>query len=139
MNADLAMQRALDRLKRLGFAGLSEEEKTLAAIWHFESKVANAGFERYFKTVDGELARHAPAAFRAVEARTQAEIAEQANAVFGPGGVPTDPRLREQALRTLSDEARRTFDALERRYFESARDLEDRLARYLERHAPAAR
>lgn len=138
MNADLAMQRALDQLKRRGFAGLSDEEKTLAAIWHFESKVANTGFERYFKSVDGEIARYAPTAFRAVGARTQADIAEQANAVFGATGVPLDPRQRQAALSALPAVARQSFDVLERRYFEFANDLEERLERYLEQHAQAA-
>lgn len=136
MNADLAMQRALDRFHHVGFSGLREEEKTLAAIWCFESKVANGGFEHFFKSPEGDLAAHAPIAFQTIGARTLAEIAEQANAVFGTAGVPVDREERRAALRSLPAAARLVFDELETRYFESATDLEDRLEDYL---AQAAR
>jgi hypothetical protein len=80
MIADLAMQRALDRLGSAGFERLSDEDKTLATIWFFESRVANGGFAHFFKSAEGYLAPHAPAAFRAVGADTLADIAAEANA-----------------------------------------------------------
>ncbi|PTY04892.1 hypothetical protein DB347_19540 [Opitutaceae bacterium EW11] len=135
MNADLAMQRALDHKRVVGFAQLSEEEKTLACIWCFESRVANGGFEHFFSSQEGDLAPYAPTAFRAVGSDRRAEIAERANSVFGPGGVPSTKAERTRALRTLSPSAKLTFDDLEKEYYEATGDLEDRLERYVsERH-----
>lgn len=131
MIADLAMQRALDRLDSAGFERLSDEDKTLATIWFFESRVANGGFAHFFKSAEGYLAPHAPAAFRAVGADTLADIAAEANAVFGPAGVPRSRTERAEILHARSDDARRIFDQLEERYFETAPDLEERLEAYL--------
>ncbi len=137
MNADLAMQRALDRLRRVGVAGLTAEERNLAAIWSFEAGVSNGGFAHFFGSAAGDLAAAAPAAFRVIGALARAEIAEKANAVFGPGGVPADRASREQALRSLPASARNTFDRLEAQYFELSTDLEDRLEEYLSAHGAA--
>lgn len=131
MNPDLAMQRALDRLNHVGFAGLNEREKTLACVWLFESKVANGGLAHFYKSSAADLAAHMPAAFRAVGARNRAEIAEQANAVFGPGGVPENQETRKERLATLPAHALGVFDALERRYFDTVRELDERLEEYL--------
>jgi hypothetical protein len=131
MIADLAMQRALDRLDSVGFERLSEEDQILATIWFFESRVANGGFAHFFKSAEGYLAPHAPAAFRAIGAESLADIAESANAVFGPAGVPRGKKDRADYLRTHAPDAHRVFDQLEERYFESAPDLGERLEAYL--------
>lgn len=135
MIADLAMQKALDRYHQAGIRGLTEEEKTLATIWYFESKVANGGFEHFFKSEEGDLASYAPAALRAVGAEDLAAIAERANAVFGPGGVPADKAARKEALKSLPAETRRVFDELEDRYAEYGTDLDGRVEAYVTRSA----
>ena len=131
MIADLAMQRALDRYHRYGLASLTDEERTLATIWCFESKVANSGFERFYRSADGEVARYAPTAFRTVGAEMLARIAERANAVFGADSVPADQQLRAKIIQSMSDSARRAFDHLEASYAECAPDLDGYLETYL--------
>jgi hypothetical protein len=133
MNADLAMQRALDRLHKVGFEKLSEQDKTLACVWSFDSKVANGGLEHFFKSADGEMAYYMPKAFRAVGLKPLAEIAEQANAVFGPEGVPTNRERRTEILQQLPSDSRRVFDKLEAQYFEYPTELNEPVEQYLTR------
>lgn len=130
MNPDLAMQRALDRLNRVGFSALSEGEKTLACIWNFESKVANGGLAHFYKSPAGDLASYMPTAFRAVGAFTRMEIAERANAVFGPDGVPEDRKQRQEMLRALPKESLHVFDDLERKFYDTTKELDERLEEY---------
>lgn len=135
MIADLEMQRAIDRYHRVGVAALSDEERTLATIWYFESKVSNSGFEHFFRSPEGELARFAPAAFRAIGAEALAGFAERANAVFGADGVPADQERRAQWIDAMPDHACRAFDELDDQYAERAPDLDGYIEGYLSRRA----
>ena len=139
MIADLAMQRALDRYHAAGISGLTEEEKTLATLWCFESKVANGGFENFYRATEGELAPYAPAAFRNVGAETLADIAERANAVFGPAGVPRSRDARREFLDQLASETRQLFDKLQADYEAVGVDLDERIEAYVVRAGTAPR
>lgn len=139
MIADLATQHALDRYHAAGIPGLTEEERTLATIWCFESKVANGGFESLFRATEGELAPRAPEAFRNVGADALASIAERANAVFGPAGVPYARGARRRFLDRLSREARGVFEHLEREYGEFGVDLDERIEAYAARAQATSR
>ena len=130
MIADLESQRALDRYHQVGISGLTDEEKTLATIWYFESKVANNGFTGWFKSKEGELAPYAPTAFRNVGAPTLAKIAERANAVFGPSGISPKKAEREYQVASLSPVDLKVLEQLEIEYAEYPTDLDDRLETY---------
>ena len=133
MNPDLATQRAIDRFHRDGTAALTEEERVLVTIWYFEAKVANGGFVDFFKSAEGELARYAPDALRAIGAEPLAQLAERANAVFGSSGVPAERDRRRELLRSLPAAARAELDALTEQYYGFDEDLSDRLEAFLAR------
>ena len=113
MDADLAAQRAFDRLAKFGFEKLTETDKTVAAAWQFAAGVSNAGFARYFSSTRDDLAFYAPTALRNIDAKQLAEIAADANAVFTPDGPPGDRKMRHDRIRMLPESVRRLFDALE--------------------------
>src|SRR5689334_13118612 len=104
MNADLACQRAMDRLHRVGFEALTEKEKTLATVWTVQSAVENTGFCQLFAGDAGDLAPYAPTAFSRIGAMHMAEVVTRANAAFGPEGPPRDRATREPLVRSFSDE-----------------------------------
>jgi len=133
MNADLACQRAFNRLARVGFDNLTEREKTLATVWKLEAAVENGGFLRYFSSAAGDMAFHGPVAFETIGARHMAEIATRANAVFGPGGPPRDRDSRRELVRGFSDETRRVLDALDNQFLESPDDTDPLIDAYLAR------
>jgi hypothetical protein len=131
INADLAFQKILDRLDKLGVAALTEKEKTVAAAWLFEAGVGNDGFARYFADRRSDLAFYAPTALRTLGAPQLAGLAEQANALFGPGGPPADRAARCRCLDALPESARRTFDDLERRFDDCPEDIDELLEKFL--------
>lgn len=138
MIADLAAQRALDRMKSAGFSGLSEDEKTVAAVWLFESKVANEGFEKFYRGDAGDVAFYAPTAFGRIGANTLASIATDANSVFGPAGPSPDRGKRAAQVQTLQEKAAQPWAALEERFFHCAEETDALLEQYLAAHREVA-
>ena len=130
MIVDLLAQQAMDRLDRLGAAGLSPFERTVAAVWLFSAGVANSGFAGYLSGPRGVLAADAPAALRAIGAVHLADLAEQANAVF-PEGLPAERAQRATAVRALPASARQRLDELDHAYFSSEEDADLLLERYV--------
>ena len=131
MNTDIAAQKALDQLAKSGFEKLADSDKLLAAIWTFEAEVANRGFARYFSSSAGDMACHVPAALRTIGAVGMAEIAAEANDVFGAGGPPKNRKERRTLVRAFGDGTRKTLEALEARFYESPEDVDDLLEIFL--------
>lgn len=136
MNTDLVAQKALDHLAKDGVESLTETEKTLAAAWLFDAGVSNGGFLRYFSGSRGDLAGHAPGALRAIGAMRLADIAAEANAVFGAGGPPGDRAERRRRVKALSSTARLALTALEERFDRCDENIDELLERYLA-HLPS--
>jgi hypothetical protein len=134
MNTDIAAQKALDRLARVGFELLTEREKILATVWTFESRVVNQGFARYFSSSAGDMASFAPTAFRSVGAPQKAEIAAKANLVFGPEGPAGDRDTRRELVQSFGACAKKTFDELEREFYLSPEDVDDLLEVYINKN-----
>lgn len=134
MNSDLAAQRAMDRLGRVGFDSLSETDQVLATVWLFASGVENQGFARYYASHKGDLAFFVPSALRAISANKLAALAEEANSVFGPEGPPRDCKTRRVQVDALPEPIRARFLDLENRYFASEEDLDELLETYLMHH-----
>jgi len=132
-NTDLAAQRALDRLRQVGFEALTESERILAAVWTFESQVMNQGLAHYFARAPDALVRFAPVAFRSIGAQEFADLAEAAYRIFGDAGLSGDRPARRQQVRALSAEARMALTGLENRLYASAEDPDELLEAYLNR------
>jgi len=131
MNTDLAAQAALDKLHRNGFAALSRQDQILSAVWLFESKVANGGFERYYKSEAGNLARQVPAALAEIGAGEMAALAAEANAVFGAAGPPPDQEERRRLISSLDASAKQHWISLESRYYDCPEDCDELLDCFL--------
>ena len=134
MNTDLAAQNAIDRLDKDGFDALSEIEKTLATVWLFEAGVQNSGFAEYFASRRGNLAFNAPAALRTIGANQYAEIAAEANSVFGRAGPPRDYDTRRALARVFDDATRRNLDSADARFYACLEDCDELLEGFLARH-----
>lgn len=128
-NADLAYQRALDRLAAVGFANMTERERDIAALWHVEAEVTNGGFVRYYSGSKGDLAAYAPEALARLGATEKAAIVRAANALFGPSGPPRDRAERQAVLKTLGTRALAAIDRLEERYIADPVDVDELVER----------
>jgi hypothetical protein len=131
MNTDIAAQKALDRLAKVGFEMLAGHEKVLAAVWTFEAQVTNRGFAKYFAGAAGDMALYAPTAFRAIGALRKAEIAATANEVFGAGGPPGDRTARREVVHAWGAKTKRSLDALETQFDECPEDADELLEAYI--------
>ena len=127
MITEIAAQEAMDRLEEYGFEALTETEGTVATVWLFLAGVANNGFASYFASKRGNLAFNAPSALRSIGATRHAEIAAEANAVFGPGGPAKNLMLRSDSVKALPGSAQDAFAALEKRYFDCDEDVDSLL------------
>jgi hypothetical protein len=137
VNTDIAAQQAFDRMEKVGFDGLTEQEKTVASAWLFVGKVANGGFRGFFRSSAGDLAFYAPTALKKIGAVKLAEIAAKANEVFGAGGPPRDRKARQTAFRSLCKDAMKQLEALEPPFYECPDDVDALLDVYLKRSRPA--
>ena len=135
MNTDVAAQKALDRLAKVGFQLLAEHEKILAVVWTFEAQVINRGFAKYFSSAAGDMAFYAPTAFKAIGAVQKAKIAAQANEIFGAGGPPRDRRVRRELVQTFGAKIRKSLDALETEFYESAEDVDELLEDFFKKQS----
>ena len=133
MNTDLAAQKALDRLEKDGFDALTEMDKTLATVWLFVAGVQNGGFADYFASHRGNLAFYAPPALRAIGANQLAEIAADANAVFGRAGPPRDYGTRRALALAFDEATRRALDAADTRFYACSEDCDELLELLLAR------
>jgi hypothetical protein len=131
MNADIASQHALDRLKKVGFDALTEQEKTLATIWGIEAEVDNGGFAHYFASAAGDLAFYAPQALKNIGALDLAELATQANAVFGSDGPPRERAVRRNRVDEFSEEDNQILEPLDDLFLESEDDTSELIEAYL--------
>lgn len=132
MNADLAAQRALDRLRRDGWAALTATDKTVAAVWLFTAGVGNIGFAGYFSSSRSDHANCTPAALRAIGAEALAGLAEAANGVFVPDGPPSDRAVRRAAVAALPPAAHETLAELDRKYLACDEDPDELLEAFLQ-------
>ena len=131
MNTDLAAQRALDRLAAGGLMSLDGTDRLILSVWLFEGQVENGGFARFFTGRYGDFAALAPNALREIGADEMAELAEEANGVFGPGGPPADREARRAAVEALPPAAQEALRRLEDRFFASSEDIDALLEAHL--------
>jgi len=131
MITEMTAQKAMDRLEKEGFDALTQEEATVATVWLFLAGVSNNGFAHYFASKRGDLAFNAPAALRTIGATRHAELAAEANAVFGGAGPSRDLTLRRDAVKALPGAAQQALAALEKRYFDCDEDVDAVLDDYV--------
>lgn len=131
--ADLASQRALDRLSKEGFGSLSVAERDLAVIWQLEASVNNGGFLRYYEDKAGDYANYVPEALRHIGATETASIVEDANALFGYAGPARDRQVRQSEAKKLDARALARLDLLEERFAGEPDDVDELLERYVDK------
>ena len=136
MNADIAAQKAFDRLAHASFEQLSATDKILAAIWSFDAGVSNNGFASYFSSAAADMAFYVPLALKTIGAAGMAEIAAKANDVFGVSGPPKVRKDRQAMVRAFDRGIKDRLTALESQFYESPDDVDELLESYINRKQP---
>ena len=128
MNLDEACNRAVCRYRNHGFDALTPDEQLLIVIWGLEADVNNGGFHQYYFNSYGDFARHAARMLREIGASRMAEIVDEANAVFGPGGPPEDRDERQEALEAIDEDS---WEHLDSRFWAYPDDVRELLGKHL--------
>ncbi len=137
MNVDLAAQRAMDHLEKVGFDRLSESDRILATVWQFAAGVSNSGFSGYYVSRRADLAFYAPSALQKIGATELAAIVADANALFGAEGPSPESKVRAGQLRQLGEAGPRKLAALDDRYFDCEEDVDELLETWFSRRSAA--
>src|SRR5882724_10073423 len=87
VSLDEAYNKDMTRYRDNGFNDLTH---LLVAIWGLEAGVNNGGFHQYWFNSYGDFARLASPILREIGVSNMAQIVDEANAEFGPGGPPDD-------------------------------------------------
>ena len=116
----------------LGFAALSEREKTFAAVWGLEAEVNNGGFNQYFSNSAGDHCREAVTALQAIGAHHTSKLVEEAIAVFGSSGPSRDWETRQEQVDELDEQALAVLESLDEQFYRYEDDLSGLLARYMQ-------
>ena len=93
-----------------------ETDKVLVTIWGIEAEVNNGGFDQFYFNSAGDHAFFAPQALTAIGARSMAEIASRANAVFGLGGPPRSRDERQSKVEQIAANGSEPWDGLDREF-----------------------
>jgi hypothetical protein len=120
----------------LDFAELSEPERNFIVAWVLLGQVNNGGFDQYFFNSTGDQAALAPAALRSVGADEAALLVDEALAVFGPAGPPTDRQSRWTVMDSMSPSDRGLWNDMDNRFYEIA-DLNKTLLAYVQANRSA--
>lgn len=122
------------RAARVGYAGLTQPERTFYCIWWLEAEVNNGGFDQYFFNSAGDNAEDTVAALGRIGAHRSAGILKRAMAVFA-SGVPSRDRLaRQTQLQAMGTDQREQFKALDAEFYKYSDNLSELLARYAKAH-----
>jgi hypothetical protein len=81
-----------------GVGSLSRLQRDALCILNFQAELNNGGMHQYLLNSSGDFANETPEVFRRIGAVEVARILEEANALFGPNGPPTDRKARMEAL-----------------------------------------
>jgi hypothetical protein len=128
---DSRFEAALSKFDGGNFERLGEADKILVAIWGIEAEVNNGGFDQFYFNGAGDQAFFAPQALKAIGAHRMAEIASQANAVFGTRGPPRSRDERQSELERITGSGDEPWDELDRAFQAYPDDIRGLLKEFL--------
>jgi hypothetical protein len=118
-----------------GYESLTPAEQVFFCVWELEAEINNGGFEQFYLNSSGDIAAYVPDALRAIGATHTASLVDQANAVVGSDGPPTDRDARTKLVEALDDSALDRFEQLDAAFLEYKDNLSALLAEYMKANA----
>ena len=100
-----------------GVGSLSRLQRDALCVTNFQAELNNGGMHQYLLNSSGDFARETPDVFRRIGAAEAARILDEANALFGPEGPPTDRESRMAALLALPKNAEDRVYALSMAFY----------------------
>jgi hypothetical protein len=114
------------------FSDLSEVDQILVAIWELEGEVNKGGFVQYYYNYSGNTAYYAPIALRRIGAKRMADIVDEANSHFGPGGPPISQDVRQMAMFEITELNEELWHYLDEEFYRYPDDITTLLGIFLD-------
>jgi uncharacterized protein DUF4375 len=115
----------------IGFAKLTEAERTAFMVDQLEREVNNGGFAQFFLNSSGDHAAETPMALRAIGAAQMARIVEEALAPFGRAGPSRDTTTRSEQIEALGEAAEDVWSTCDSKFYEYPDNLAAQLRGYV--------
>jgi hypothetical protein len=122
------------RLGKIGYARLTDAEKTFSCAWSLQREANIGGFNRFYSKPAGDYAEETVGAFERIGANYTADIIKRANNLFKNGKPSKDMMKRRGELKKLTADARLKLLKLEQEYYEYHDDLETLLYNFVLQH-----
>jgi hypothetical protein len=120
-----------NKIRRLGFDHLSQQEKVLHHVILIELEVEKGGFNAYFFNSSGNYAQDTPEAFDAIGAHQAAKIVRQAISLFPGGGPPRDQATRDALFDLVSDDIAARWRECDQMFRDNMEPIGDMLIEYM--------
>ena len=127
-------QRLWEKQRRLGFEGLSQEQKLYSSVNECDNEVNNGGLAQYFVNSSGNHWPEAVASFQVMGMKERGAVLKAATAVFGPDGPSTNREARQEQLAKLYRNNDSAFDELNSQYYDTKEIIDVCAYRYVLEH-----
>jgi hypothetical protein len=131
--------RVVQRMKQVGFDGLTIPEQHFAMVWELDASVTNGGFERYFRSPASDRVAATLRVLETILARRGVVHLRDALTVFGKAGPAPNRGERERQLQQLSEAAKTHLRGCDKWWGLDHDDLVMRLELYAASHPEVAR
>lgn len=122
------------RIKQVGFEGLTEAEKICWSVTWLWRLVQMAGFEIYYQEPYGGQACEAEKGFEAIGAKGFADIVHRANSVFEGGRPAKAQELRVEQLERAGGSGRSALRELDEEFRGCEDDYDELMADFIASH-----
>jgi hypothetical protein len=122
------------RLGKIGYARLTDAEKTFSCAWSLQREVNVGGFNRFYSKPAGDYAEETVDAFERIGANYTADIIKRANSLFKSGKPSKVMVKRLGELNKFTVYTRQKMLKLEQEYYEYHDDLETLLYNFILQH-----
>src|SRR5262245_7573428 len=102
-----------------GVGSLSRLQRDALCVMNFQAELNNGGMHQYLLNTSGDFAQETPDVFRRIGAAEAARILEDANAIFGVNGPPTDREARMAVLLALPKNSEDRINALSKEFYDA--------------------
>jgi len=134
---DVAVGNVYTRYAETGYQSLADSEKALLCVYMLNGEVNNGGFDQFYFNSSGDIAWDTPRALEAMGAMKTANLARQANAMFGDEGPSADRAKRWKQMDALPEAAKKRWDELDTEFFRDEEHLYELLRQYVQTHRAA--
>jgi len=132
----MVWERVHERLREVGYDGLTRAEQSFISVWELEQQVSTGGFRQYFHNSTGDRAYDVVRSLEAIGAEETAAIATRALSVLGSGAPSRSSESRRAVMAPWPEDGPEfaRLAELDEEFWATPDNLREMLKRYVERN-----